>query len=1053
MASLNRRNFLKAVGVTGSATAVSACGLDDNRYYTPIEQILPYVVRPEQVTPGTPTFFATTVTSGPHAHAVTARHRDGRVINVGANDRMSMSRAVPTAALLELQRHYSPDRVQGPSEGGIELDWDGAINKIISAYSDAKSTGKKVAYLGPYRSGSIVKLLNAFTDDNAVFWEPLGYAAEADAAEKLFGQRALPEYALASADFVLSFGADFLSGWGGTQLASSFAEARNPNIGHQVARFALVSPLRGQTGANADDWHGCQSGSEAGVALAIAKLVAKKKGYSGPLLGLLGSADLAKAAQASGLSAETIQSLAANIAAASSSVVLPGGVTGNAGNATDLALATYALNVVAGNVGNTFNPLGYAGPVHGNADVQKLIGEMNAGDIALLLIDDVNPAFNLPGAAFAEALAKVGLSVALSSHPDETTASAKLVLPVADSFEDWGDEQPKVGLNLLRQPAMSPLYKSRSLGDILLAGLNATGANLATNWRSYLQQNWFDSIYPVPLFAPDQPLLNDVLNEAEAAAEEAGAETEAETEAETDAEVVEVAPSTQPMSAAFISWWNAALMNGGFEAKIAAAAPNPRSAGLSVSGSAPQSGSGAYDLISFSHVFIGDGRYANVPWAQETPDPMTGQTWDTWVLINPEDAASLGVKDNDLVTLQNDNGSISVGVEVYPYVHKGTVAVPFGNGHSGNGRYADGIGKNPVDLLSGDGSGWQQAKVNVSATGQTANLTSTFGGDTDEDRNLGVRVDADTLAKHADAPAHHPGEMTGIHHLPMDPRLVERGITNFYEMPQHPNYRFGMSVDLNACNGCGACSIACYAENNLPVVGKTKVSEGREMGWVRVNRYFSTSEDQDVIFMPMMCQHCGHAPCESVCPVLATYHSLDGLNAMVYNRCVGTRYCSNACPYSVRKFNYHSYVWPEPFNLQLNPDVVTRTMGVMEKCTFCVQRIREVKSAYRDAGYENKVPDQALLQLPACAEVCPSQALSFGNLKNEDSAPSRGRKSGRNFEALAELNVMPAVQYLAKASFHHNPGHHGGGHTDDQKATDGHNNDAEKQPAHGAEAH
>jgi Fe-S-cluster-containing dehydrogenase component/anaerobic selenocysteine-containing dehydrogenase len=1053
LASLNRRNFLKAVGVTGSATAVSACGLDDNRYYTPIEQILPYVVRPEQVTPGTPTFFATTVTTGPHAHAVTARHRDGRVINVGANEQFGMSRAVPTAALLELQRHYSPDRFQTPNESGAELDWDTAINKVLSAYTGAKSAGKKVAYLGPYRSGSIVKLLNAYTDNNAVFWEPLGYAAEADAAEKLFGQRALPEYALSSADFILSFGADFLSGWGGTQLASNFAEARNPNIGHQVARYALVSPLRGQTGANADDWHGCNSGSEAGVALAIAKLVAEKKGYTGPLRGLLGSADPAKAAQDSGLALEVIQGLAANIAAASASAILPGGVAGNTGNATDLALATYALNVVAGNVGNTFNPLGYAGPIHGNADVQRLISEMNAGNIGLLLIDDVNPAFSLPGAAFAEAMSKVGLSVALSSHPDETTATAKLVLPVADLFEDWGDEQPSVGLNLLRQPAMSPLYQSRSLGDILLAGLNANGANLATSWRDYLQQNWLESIYPAPLIAPTQPLFEDVLNEAEAAEAE-GAEAEAtEEEAPEEAPAAPEAPSAQPMSAAFVTWWNTALMNGGFESKVASAAPNVRASGLTVTGSAPQSGSGSFDLVAFSHVFIGDGRYANVPWAQETPDPMTGHTWDTWVLVNPEDAAALGVKDNDLVTLKSDNGSINVGVEVYPYVNKGTVAVPFGNGHSGNGRYADGVGQNPVDLLSADGSGWQQAKVAISATGQTATLISTFGGDTDEDRNLAVRVDAATLAKHGDAPAHHPGEMTGIHHLPMDARLVERGITNFYEMPQHPNYRFGMSVDLNACNGCGACSIACYAENNLPVVGKKKVSEGREMGWIRINRYYSTSEDQDVVFMPMMCQHCGHAPCESVCPVLATYHSLDGLNAMVYNRCVGTRYCSNACPYSVRKFNYHSYTWPEPFNLQLNPEVVTRTMGVMEKCTFCVQRIRDVKSAYRDAGFNNKVPDQVLEQLPACAEVCPSQALSFGNLNNEDSAPSKGRKSGRNFEALAELNVMPAVQYLAKGSFHHNPSHHGGGHSDDHAADDGHNDHTEKQPAHGAEAH
>ena len=1025
MASLNRRDFLKAVGLSGTVSTVSACGWDDNRYYTPIEEILPYVVRPEQVTPGTPTFFATTITTGPHAHPVTARHRDGRVVNVGANKMASMAQAVPTKALFDLQRHYSPDREQAPREGGADgapLEWSAAIQKVADAYKTAKSSGKKVAYLGPYRSGSIVELLNSFTDGNAVFWEPTGYEAEANAAEKLFGSRALPAYDLDDAEYVLSFGAEFLGGWGGTQLEASYANARNPNVGHNVARFGYVSPLRGQTGANADDWFACQSGSEASVALAIAKIVADKKGYSGPLKAALAGADLAKAAADSGLAAEAIEGIAAQIAAANKSVILPGGTAANTAIATQLAMATYVLNVVAGNLGSTFHHLGYTGPIHSFSDVKKLMTEMKSGAIGLLLIDDVNPAFSLPGADFADAMSGVGLSVSLSGHPDETSALAKLILPVANTFEDWGDEEPRLGVNLIRQPSISPLYDSRSLGDILLGAMRGNGGPAAANWRTYIQNRWQTSIYPTPLSFGDSVDLEDALG--------ADAATDAAEEAVAEAS----APAADP---AFAAWWKTALVNGGYTAQAAVPSASLNAGALGTVSAAPQAGSGEFDFIPFTHAFLGDGRYANVPWAQETPDPMTGHTWDTWVLINPEDAAALGLKDNDLVTITSASGSIEVGVEVYPYIRKGTVAVPFGNGHSANGRYANGIGQNPVALLNAsDDGGWAQGKVSLKSAGREASLTSTFGGDTDEGRNLAVRVSAETLAKHGDAPAHHPGEMTGIHHLAMDPRLVAAGITDFYDMPAHPNYRFGMSVDLNACNGCGACSVACYAENNLPVVGKHKVAEGREMGWIRINRY--QTPDNEIVFMPMMCQHCGHAPCESVCPVLATYHNLDGLNAMVYNRCVGTRYCSNACPYSVRKFNYHSYVWPEPFNLQLNPDVVTRTMGVMEKCTFCVQRLREVKSAYRDSGFTNKVPDDVLHQLPACAEVCPSQALSFGNLNNDDSAPSMARKSGRNFEALAELNVMPAINYLAKASYHHEPGHHGAGHSDDSHADDAH---------------
>ena len=285
----------------------------------------------------------------------------------------------------------------------------------------------------------------------------------------------------------------------------------------------------------------------------------------------------------------------------------------------------------------------------------------------------------------------------------------------------------------------------------------------------------------------------------------------------------------------------------------------------------------------------------------------------------------------------------------------------------------------------------------------------------------------------------------------MDKRLQAAGIGGFYPPPDHPTYRFAMTVDTDACTGCGACNIACYAENNLPVVGKQKVAEGREMGWIRVNRYI---QGDDIHFVPLMCQQCGHAPCESVCPVLATYHTIDGLNAMVYNRCAGTRYCSNACPYSARKFNYHSYAWPEPFNLQLNPDVVTRTMGVMEKCSFCVQRIRRVKSAYKDHhGFTAVVPGDALKQLTACADACPSQAITFGNLNDESSVPASSRKSGRNYIPIAELNTFPAVNYLAKVSFHFElDAHHGGGHDAGADHGDGHEAPADHGGGHDAPA-
>jgi len=417
-----------------------------------------------------------------------------------------------------------------------------------------------------------------------------------------------------------------------------------------------------------------------------------------------------------------------------------------------------------------------------------------------------------------------------------------------------------------------------------------------------------------------------------------------------------------------------------------------------------------------------DGRFGNEPWAQETGDPMTGQTWDSWVEIAPVTAERLGVVDGDAVEVRTPHGTLSLGVEVYPGIRPDTVAIAFGQGHTAQGRYAA-FGANVVDLLAVASAGasafaWQQVRAALRKAGR-ASLASTVGRTRLDGRPLAPLVSATALAVQGDAPSDHPGALTGIHHLERDERLTEAGIHDFYKAPDHPVHRWALTVDANACNGCGICVIACYAENNIPVVGKTLVRRGKEMNWLRINRYWHDASGQPAAqFLPVMCQQCTRAPCESVCPVLATYHNHEGLNAMIYNRCVGTRYCANNCPYQVRRFNFHSYAWPEPFNLQLNPDVAVRTMGIMEKCTFCVQRIREVKDAFRDRGTDEKVPDEYLRQLPACAEACPSQALTFGNLLDEQSVPAMSRRSGRSTLMLEEMRTEPGVNYLARASFH-----------------------------------
>nr|MBA2319669.1 hypothetical protein [Deltaproteobacteria bacterium] len=393
---MNRRSFLQALGVGSSASALSACGLDDNQYFTPVEHVVPYVTRPEQIVPGTPTFFATSVLSGPIAFPAVAINREGRVINVGANHQAPMDPGVSRYAFFELQRHYSPDRFRGPLDGGPTgqpIAWDAALTRLGDAVKAARSAGKKVAYLGPYRSGALAELIGRVAGDDAVFWEPLGREADARAAELVFGQRVLPRYDLADARYILSFGADFLGGmWGGQWTQAGYARARRPKDGF-VVRFALVSPHRDQTGANSDDWYACAAGTQAAVARAVASLVAAKKGYTGAASAWLAGADPAAAAMAAGLTPADLESMATAFAAGPA-IALPGGIAGASTAATELAAAVYLLNVVAGAPG--FSLGGYRAPIHSIERVEALVADMKAGNVGVLLVDDVvNPAYSL----------------------------------------------------------------------------------------------------------------------------------------------------------------------------------------------------------------------------------------------------------------------------------------------------------------------------------------------------------------------------------------------------------------------------------------------------------------------------------------------------------------------------------------------------------------------------------------------------------------------------------------------------------------------------------
>jgi molybdopterin-containing oxidoreductase family iron-sulfur binding subunit len=403
-----------------------------------------------------------------------------------------------------------------------------------------------------------------------------------------------------------------------------------------------------------------------------------------------------------------------------------------------------------------------------------------------------------------------------------------------------------------------------------------------------------------------------------------------------------------------------------------------------------------------------DGRAANRPWLQELPDPITQVVWDSWGELHPETAKAIGVEQGDLLTVRNRSGEINVPVLVTPYVNKGIVAVPMGQGHTSYGRFAQVVNTGNVLELIGKPAQKGAPVALVSARAQAfkapgrAKLVKTQGSDSQHDRDIGrTRLIREGASGALLTTGHKATEHT-------------HEIKQMYQQREHPLYQWGMTIDLAACTGCSACVVACYAENNIPVVGKNRAYEGREMSWLRIERYYDNATFDNKSDLPAPEEQCHNAPCEPVCPVYATYHNEEGMNAMVYNRCVGTRYCSNNCSYKVRRFNWYDYEFPDTLQWQLNPDVTKRTVGVMEKCTFCVQRIAEAKDNAKDQG--RAVRDGEVQ--PACVQSCPTQALTFGNMKDPQSAVNKARDTDRAYKVLDYyINTQPAVSYLERLRY------------------------------------
>lgn len=1010
----SRRDFLKVVGA-GSSLAAAGCGKD-----LP-EKLIPYVVQPDEIVPGVAAWYAGSCGECSAGCGVIVRVRDGRATKAEGNPNHPINKgglcAVGQSAI---QAHYDPDRVRQPLVREVKgafktASWGDVIEAVGNALK-ASTEDKEVLVLTQPLNGSIKTLISDFGKKFGKFshieYDALSWDSVDESAARTFGRGVTTHFDFSKADVILSVGADYLETWGSSvEFARQWSEGRRPEKANGRAKISYtvhVEPRLSSTGGVADKWVMNRPGSEAYLLGVILKLILDKKsgqissGLASKLKSDLNAFSLEKVEAQTGVPALTVTSIVEKLLESDRSLVVAGGSACSAPFPIECGVFANLINAALGNVGRSVI-LRSIDPAKtpAVAALTDLSNDVIGGKrkLGTVIISGTNPLYSLPSShPLYKALAKADMVVGVSTALDETTNFANYVLPLSTNFESWTDAQPAPGVFNLNQPSMAPLYETQSLGDTLLAlGLKIDFAiEGVKNFEDYLKLQW-----------KKRTGEGDFANRWDKYVERGGDYLSAKL--------------SDSLSPTFI---------------------NDLGVNFTQISSADISGP---SLLAFPTTLLTDGKPANRAWMQEIPYPLTTSVWGSWMEINPVTAAKYDIGPKDVVKIETPAGVIECPVFYTPYIHPDLVAVPLGHGHQAYGRYAVGIGANVVNLLPSSAPGGSLAyltklaqereivdertkfevKFNPVRTNFSREDLVILSGNRDEPSNSQLGrgiIRSIALAKLSTAngehgvhdatvghSAHEGGK--GEHHDPLalGPQPEPE---QMYEQMDHPLYRWGMTVDLNACTGCSACVVACYAENNIAVVGKEICGQGREMSWLRLERYFDGDEDQPLSgFLPMMCQHCNNAPCEPVCPVYATYHNEEGINSMVYNRCVGTRYCLNNCSYKVRRFNWFKYDWPEPMTWQLNPDVTVRGVGVMEKCNLCYQRIVEAKNNAKNEG--RMVRDGEIVT--ACQATCPTKAITFGNLLDEHSQVAADAKNPRSYKVLDQyINTQPGITYLAR---------------------------------------
>jgi MoCo/4Fe-4S cofactor protein with predicted Tat translocation signal len=979
LSGISRRKFLALF--TASA-AFAAAGCSD---YRDKGAIVPYNKKPEEITPGVPNWYASTCTLCPNACGILIKTREGRPIKVDGNPDHPVSKGkICAKGQAGILNFYDPERLKEPmivsgSSNITSASWEAIDEKIISELKNLSTGGKEVAIITHSVLSPTQKKL--FDDFIAVYPTTKIYSYELtndinfrNAFKKSYGTDFIPTVKLDEAKIILSLESDFLGNEGNTiENARLYSQGRDVFSKKEFNRLYAVEGAMSLTGVNADYRIRLRTdATEEFVLCLLNELIIKKKissyANNNTIENNIKEYSLDEFIKKYKLPEETVKTLVEDLVKNTGESYVSAGLK----LPESTHIVVNLLNEVIG-ASKLFSKESYKQsilPLSAKADIDGLISRMQSGSIGMVVHFDTNPAFHFSADYnYSDALKKVATVITMSESINESSLVSNYILAINHNFESWGDFKMRSGFYSLQQPVIAPLYTTRQKEAVLLNWIKGGKETFTENlYLDYIKTNWEKNIYPS---------INSKVD--------------------------------------FKTFWNLALHDGvvNFEEKVKDNSNFKTEVFTSISGFSKASKDLA--VILRDSYYLGDGRLANNGWLQELPHPVSKIVWDNYAAISPATAGGLNLDSNDLVELSAGGKSIKLPVFIQPGMADDVITIELGYGRNKIGIVGQSAGFDAIKLISKNAplSEWIYNDGKITKAGGTYELVSTQEHyPIDEKRYNDIHLKREIIQEGT------------YEEYKKNPKFLteEKKHTTLFNINEGHEYngvKWAMSIDLNKCIGCNNCVAACNVENNIPVVGKEQVGKNREMQWIRLDRYYGGhSDNPKVSFQPMLCQHCDNAPCENVCPVAATNHSPDGLNQMAYNRCVGTRYCSNNCPFKVRRYNYFNfrdhfadaYQLQQPLSLLYNPEVTVRSRGVMEKCTFCIQRIMDE----RQKAIQEKRDIDGDKVVTACQEACPTNAIVFGDLHKKDSEITKHREHELGYHVLEEINVRPNVTYIAK---------------------------------------